>query len=339
MEDRMRAAAKVVMAVVMVVGATGVGVGQKRTHLNPMIELHAQKKPIFGLYAPSNPRGRGNRGGAAGAPAQPLTPPPAPPVLKTPAELAKDALAYDKSDFVFDGTMEGGVDRGIPAFTELVNAMADASTPEVRWKHPLSVKTPEIAPDPAKAIDNISRQLNLGVSTIVFVGVESADEVKQGLAAMRLKSHGGTRPDDVGSAPKYWGLSDKAYREKADVWPLNPDGELTNWTIVESKPGLAHVREIAAVKGISVLFPGAGTLRGVFTTTDAEGKRTFDAEGWEAAIQQVLAACKEFNVQCGYPATENDIETRMKQGFSVFIMNWGEPGFRAVDIGRKAAGR
>jgi 4-hydroxy-2-oxoheptanedioate aldolase len=335
-----RAGTRIVIAGMLTCAAVSVGEGQKRSHLNPMIELHAQKKPIFGLYAPSNPRGRGNRGGApgaAGAAAQ--TPPPATPVLKTPAELVKDALAYDKSDFVFDGTMEGGVDRGIPAFTELVHAMADASTPDVRWKHPLSVKTPGIAPDPAKANDNISRQLNLGVSTIVFVGVESADEVKKGLASMRLKTNGGTRPDDVGEAPKYWGLSENDYRDKADVWPLNPNGELTNWTIVESKEGLAHVREIAAVKGISVLFPGAGTLRGVFTTTDADGKRNFDAEGWEAAIQQVLAACKEFNVQCGYPATENDIETRMKQGFSVFIMNWGEAGFRAVDIGRTAAGR
>jgi len=337
---------------VAVFGAVSVGQGQKSKHLNPMIDLHAQKKPIFGLYAPSNPRGRGNRGGAAPgtavavgaagatAPAAaPATPPPAPPVLKTPAELAKDALAYDKSDFIFDGSMEGGVDRGIPAFTELVKGISEAAPVEVRWRHPLSVKTPEIAPDPAKAIDNISRQLNLGVSTIVFVGVESADEVKQGLAAMRFKSKGGTRPDDVGTAPQYWGLSEKEYRDKADVWPLNPNGELTNWAIVESKAGLAKVREIAAVKGISVLFPGAGTLRGVFSTTDAEGKRTLDAEAWEAAIQQVLAACKEFNVPCGYPATESDIETRMKQGFSVFIMNWGDAGFRAIDIGRRVAGR
>jgi len=30
---------------------------------------------------------------------------------------------------------------------------------------------------------------------------------------------------------------------------------------------------------------------------------------------------------------------RMKQGFSVFIINWGDAGFRAVDIGRKASGR
>src|SRR4029079_13803849 len=257
----------------------------------------------------------------------------------TPAELVQDALAYEKSDFIFNGNMEGGVDRAIGPFTDFVNALLNAAPPAVRRRHPLSVKTPKIAADAAKAVENISRQLNLGGSTIVFVGVESAEEVKQGLAAMRFKSKGGTRPDDVAIAPKYWGMSEKEYRDKADLWPLNPNGELTNWTIVESKAGLAKVREIAAVKGISVLFPGAGTLRGVFSTTDAEGKRTFDAEGWEPAIQQVLAACKEFNVQCGYPATENDIDMRMKQGFSVFFMNWGDAGFRAVDIGRGAAGR
>jgi len=33
------------------------------------------------------------------------------------------------------------------------------------------------------------------------------------------------------------------------------------------------VREIAAVKGIGVLWPGAGTLRGIFSTTDANGQR------------------------------------------------------------------
>jgi 2-keto-3-deoxy-L-rhamnonate aldolase RhmA len=99
------------------------------------------------------------------------------------------------------------------------------------------------------------------------------------------------------------------------------------------------VREIAAVKGIGALFPGAGTLRGVFTTVNQDGQRVFDEAGWEQAIQQVLAACKEFNVPCGYPATEKDIEMRMKQGFSVFIINWGDAGFRAVDVGRKVSGR
>jgi 4-hydroxy-2-oxoheptanedioate aldolase len=205
--------------------------------------------------------------------------------------------------------------------------------------HPLIVKTPEIAPDAKLAGERIAKQLNTGASGVVFVSVESADEVKTGLAAMRFKSKGGTRPDDVGDAPARWGMSEREYREKADLWPLNPKGELINFTIVESKAGLERVREIAAVKGIGVLFPGAGTLRGLFSTTDANGQRVLDEKAWEAAIQQVLAACKEFNVACGYPANANDIELRMKQGFSVFVIGWGEPGFRAVEIGRKAAGR
>jgi len=168
---------------------------------------------------------------------------------------------------------------------------------------------------------------------------------------MRYASHGGTRPDTAGSAPALWGMTEAEYRRKADVWPLNPDGELMNWTIVESKEGLAHVREIAAVPGISVLFPGAGTLRGVFTTTkmgpdgqpelDANGRpvRVFDQAGWEGALATVLAACKEFHKPCGYPATETDIEMRMQQGFDFFVINWGDAGFRAVDLGRKIAGR
>jgi 2-keto-3-deoxy-L-rhamnonate aldolase RhmA len=164
-----------------------------------------------------------------------------------------------------------------------------------------------------------------------FVETESAEEIRQGLAAMRFKSKGGTRPDNAGTAPAYWGMTEKQYKEKADLWPLNPDGELVNFSIVESKEGLAHVREIAAVKGIGVLFPGDGTLRGVFRN---------DPEGWETAIQQVLSACKEFNVPRGYPANNSqEMEQRMKQGFSVFISNWSDDGFKAVDTGRRLAGR
>ena len=134
-------------------------------------------------------------------------------------------------------------------------------------------------------------------------------------------------------------MSDAEYRRKADLWPLNPEGELLNWTIVESHEGLAHVREIAAVEGIGVLWPGAGTLRGLFSSTNAAGERTLDVEAWENSIQTVLAACKEFDIPCGYPANASDIEMRMQQGFSVFVMGWGESGFATVDLGRRVAGR
>jgi 2-keto-3-deoxy-L-rhamnonate aldolase RhmA len=331
------------------------GQAPRRQRLNPVIELLEQHKPVFGVYAPSAfpPGGRRSTGsgqapstGAEQAPgrAEIVAAAGAPtPASKQPLDLAREALAYRDADFLFNGSMEGGVDRGLPAFMDFMKATADVGAltraPFLRLHHPMIVKTPKISPDPAKAIDNISRELNAGAVGIVFVEAESAEEVRQGLAAMRFKTWGGTRPDATGMAPSYWGMTDGRYKEKADVWPLNPDGELINWTIVESKEGLAHVREIAAVKGIGVLWPGAGTLRSVFSTTTAAGERVVDTAAWENAIQQVLAACKEFSVPCGFPANANDIELRMKQGFSVFAMNWGEAGFNAVGKGRTAAGR
>lgn len=297
---------------------------------NPVVDLLIAKKPVFGLYAPTNRR----PGPASAAPA---------PASKTPLELAREAVAYKDADYIFDGSMEHDFEGAFPAFAASMKAMAEAGalqkTPVVRLTHPLFVKMNEIAPDVARAQERIARQLNLGVSGIVFVDVRSADEVKAGLAAMRFRSQGGVRPDDVGAAPAFWGLSEKDYRAKADVWPLNPGGELVNFTIVESLEGLEKVREIAAVKGVGVLFPGAGTLRGVFTTTGPNGERKFDAEGWEAAIQKVLAACKEFSIACGYPARAEDVEMRMKQGFSVFVIGWGENGFKTIEIGRRVSGR
>ena len=324
--------ARVVLMMAAVAAAGTMVIGQQPKRLNPMIELMAAKKPVFGLYAPSNRR----FGGPGGQPAATPAPPP-----KSPAQLAADAMANTNTDYIFDGSMEGGIDR-LAAFSDFVKGMAPSGTFKKKngqLTHPLVVKMHEIAPDPKAATESIGKQLNLGVSGIMFVSAETAAEVETGIKAMRFKSKGGTRSEDVGMAPALWGLSEAEYKNKADLWPLNPNGELVNWTIIESKAGLDNVREIAAVKGVGVLWPGAGTLRGLFSTTDASGQRKLDEAAWEAAIQKVLAACKEFKVACGYPASANDIELRMKQGFSVFVMNWGDPGFKAIEIGKKAAAR
>ncbi|HUE88172.1 MAG TPA: aldolase/citrate lyase family protein [Vicinamibacterales bacterium] len=313
---------------------TGLVIAQTpKQRLNPVIDLIEQKKPVFGLYFPNNRRA-GMRPGAAGAPVAADAP------QKTAAELAAEAAAYKKTDYLFDGSMEGSMQRALPAFAEMMKGLQAAgvvSTSPVRLTHPVFVKSPEL--DEPTVHRDIATQLNLGVSGVMLPKAESAGQVRTAIAAMRFKAKGGTRPDNVGSAPAFWGVSEAEYKARADVWPLNPDGELLNWTIIESKEGLARVREIAAVKGIGVLWPGAGTLRGVFTTTDAAGERRFDEKGWEAAIQSVLAACKEFNIACGYPANANDIEMRMQQGFSVFVMQWGEAGFKAIDVGRQASNR
>src|SRR5437773_156447 len=131
------------------------GRAQTRQRLNPVIGLLEHSQPVFGVYWPAN--GGGRRGG---------DPPPARP----PLDLAKDALAYRATDFLFSGSMEGGVDRGMPAYVAFANALVEAAGPSKApyfgLKHPLIVKTPKIATDAAKAIDNISRELNVGASGV-----------------------------------------------------------------------------------------------------------------------------------------------------------------------------
>lgn len=309
-------------------GEAGDGAASSATaiHMNPMIALHQQDAPVFGLYVPR-----------ASPPRRPGAPAPDPSQVKTPDELASETMAYQLSDYVFHSAMEGGVEEALPEFQELVEAMlANGATART---HPFVVKTEKISEDP-DAATHVHQQLAAGVSGIMFVHVESAEELRVGLDAMRFRSEGGTRPDDaLGMAPDYWGLSAEEYRQQADLWPVDPDGELISWVIVESLEGLENVREIAAVPGVGVLWPGAGTLRGVFSTTGADGSRVLDEEAWEAAIQSVLDACDEFDVLCGFPASPDNVEMRMEQGFDVFVMNWGESGFRTIDMGRAAARR
>jgi 2-keto-3-deoxy-L-rhamnonate aldolase RhmA len=159
---------------------------------------------------------------------------------------------------------------------------------------------------------------------------------------MRFKSKGGTRPDDgTGLAAAYWGLTEAQYREKADPWPLNKNGELVLWAIIESKKGVANVREIAAVPGVTVLTVGAGTLGGVFSSTGSDGQRVRDQAGFDAAVASVLAACKEYKLPCSYPANNPaEIEKLMSMGFSVFTMQArNAAGFDAIAAGRRLSGR
>ncbi len=311
------------------------GQAQRSTRLNPMITLHEKGLPVFGITHPAIVvgRGRGMTGGAAAdAGAAPATPP-APPSL---VDAARETMAYRFSDFAYNSYSTANADRFLGYMAALMAAGGSMSM------HPFLSKVPIIHDNPVAATARIVEQLNAGHAGIILQEVESADEVRTALAAMRFKSKGGARPDEgIGLAAAYWGLSAAQYREKSDPWPLNKNGELVLWAIVESKKGIENVREIAAVPGLTVLTVGAGTLGGVFSTTDADGKRVRDQAGFDAGVSAILAACKEFKVACSYPANNpGDIEALMARGFSVFTMqSRNKDGFDAIAAGRRLSGR
>jgi 2-keto-3-deoxy-L-rhamnonate aldolase RhmA len=314
-----------VVALLVVTGLTGSALvkAQATDRMNPIIALQEKGLPVFGIAHPAivaRGAGRGRGGDPAAAP----TPPPAPPPPIVLSDVAKETVAYTRADYLFTS---GTSDTFLQYIDEIKKAGGSVRT------HPFAAKIGIWHANPTNVNAAIVRQLNAGHASVSMEAVESAQEVRDVIKAMRFVSAGGTRPETgLENAAAYWGLTVDQYKKKADVWPINKNGELLISVIIESIEGLAHAREIAAEPGVGQIFAGYGTLGGVFRG---------DPAGREAAAAQILAACKEFKIPCGFPTNNPaEMEQRSKEGWTVFIMQRrDEAGMAAVETGRKLGGR
>ena len=69
------------------------------------------------------------------------------------------------------------------------------------------------------------------------------------------RGHGGQ-----GKAAAAWGMSEGDYLRRADVWPLNPEGELILGLKIENPRALANVEETLAVPGLGFAEWGPGDM-------------------------------------------------------------------------------
>ncbi len=105
-------------------------------------------------------------------------------------DAARETVAYPYADFDYDNYAPATAER----FLGYMGAMLAAGG-SVR-QHAFISKVPIIHTDPAVATARIVEQLNAGHAGVMLQEVESADEVRAGLAAMRFAAKGGTRPDE-----------------------------------------------------------------------------------------------------------------------------------------------
>jgi len=77
---------------------------------------------------------------------------------------------------------------------------------------------------------------------------------QNGLQEGRRGAHGAV------TAAKIWGITPAEYEQKADVWPLNPDGEIILGVKIEDKYGYANREEILKVPGIAFGEGGPGDM-------------------------------------------------------------------------------
>jgi 4-hydroxy-2-oxoheptanedioate aldolase len=173
---------------------------------------------------------------------------------------------------------------------------------------------------------SVKQVLDMGSFGIIFAHIESKEQATKAIRAVRYPPQRGAKhPEPIGQrgwapgrAVKYWGITQAEYLQRADVWPLNPEGELFAMLMIESVEGANHIDEILEVPGIGAIFLGPSDL-GVSLGVGPAAPIPPPED--EALIQKVLKACKSKNVICGYPVLggESELKRRLEEGFQVIL--------------------
>jgi len=185
--------------------------------------------------------------------------------------------------------------------------------------------------------------LDVGVFGIFFPAVHTREQAELAVRATRYPQYNdapdyepaGLRGRNPSNAMWYWGVRD--YHARADVWPLDPQGELLAMMFIESRAGVENIEEIITVPGLGGIFIGPSDL------STSMGYTSPAAPEVEQAIQTVLSACLEHDVPCAITTGQGSVEQRIDQGFR-FVTVGADGGLNtgasnALRLGREAAGR
>ena len=192
-------------------------------------------------------------------------------------------------------------------------------------------------------ISQAKQVLDVGVFGIFFPAIHTREDAELAVRATRYPQYNdapdyepkGLRGRNPSNAQWYWGIRD--YHVKADVWPLDPQGELLSMMFIESAEGVENVDEIVTVPGLGAIFIGPSDL------STSMGYTSPAAPEVEAAIQTVLRACLDNDVPCAITTGAGSVQQRINEGFR-FVTVGADGGLNAgastaLRLGREAAGR
>jgi 4-hydroxy-2-oxoheptanedioate aldolase len=188
----------------------------------------------------------------------------------------------------------------------------------------------------------IKQVLDIGVYGIVFPMINTVEDAWHALQASRyVQAKGapdaepvGRRGHAPGNAMRYWGLTQPEYFERADVWPLDPQGEILPVLQCETEQAIVNLpRILAEVKKPGLILISESDLS---VSMGYRGVRTPEVE---AAVQEAVATCRRYGVPYGSPqANAANIEQRIRDGFQFLMLGPGRD-LSTLEKGRAAAGR
>src|SRR5882724_598605 len=217
----------------------------KPKRLNRAVELLAEGQPIYYTGSHSGTEGSFEQG------------------VKD-AQTYADYISYDMEHAPYD--IKGLADymRGLAA---------GGPTKSGHRTPPVIVNVPVNGTDEAAVRANawmFQQVLATGVHGVLLTHADTPGAVRAFVEAVRLPIHkqgvdhgvneGRRGAHGTATASKIWGVSDDEYLNKADAWPLNPNGELLIGLKLEDKYALADAAQNLKVPGIAFAEWGPGDM-------------------------------------------------------------------------------
>jgi 4-hydroxy-2-oxoheptanedioate aldolase len=186
--------------------------------------------------------------------------------------------------------------------------------------------------------------LDRGVYGVAWPHIGDADQAYNAVAACRYPrpknaafyEPAGLRGDGPMAACRYWGLTQQEYYAKADLWPLNPQGEVLVLIMIESVRGITNLDEILDVPGIGCVLIGEGDL-----SQELGYPRQYDHPEVQNAMKHIVETCKKHGVAVGHPhVTTSNVERVLAEGYRLILsapVRSYDAAKRAIEIGPNPA--
>jgi 4-hydroxy-2-oxoheptanedioate aldolase len=194
-----------------------------------------------------------------------------------------------------------------------------------------------------KAHVHAKQVLDLGAYGVVWPHISSVEEAYNAVAACRYPRLRGTprdepagvRGDGPTAAIRYWGVTQAEYYERADVWPLDPNGEILVILMMEDTRGIENLPEIlTTVPGIGAILIGEGDL-----SQELGVPRQYEHPLVVEWMQRVVTTCKAHGVPVGHPHVDTKNVARIVDDGYRFLMPAPVRDYTALDMGRTLTGR
>ena len=170
----------------------------------------------------------------------------------------------------------------------------------------------------------VHQALDAGVHGIILCQAETTAAVRTFVESARYPFHTVGVGEGIGVgcrgshierwAASMWGVSVDEYLQLADVWPLNPKGEIILGVKTENKRALANVENICKVPGI--VFADWGVTDMGMSLGYPQITPPYPTDVQEAAAR-VLAACRAAGIGCVGGVDSQNVVERVMAGINI----------------------